>query len=130
MIVTGDRRPLDPAVRGEIYRIGREALVNAFRHAQANNVEVEIEFLGNRLVLRIRDDGRGIDAAVLQSGLDNHFGLAGMRERAEQIGGQLRVISRPGAGTEIELSVPLAGKPHFWRAITISRRPNRRASTE
>lgn len=130
VIVTGDRRPLDPAVRGEIYRIGREALVNAFRHAQANNVEVEIEFLGNRLVLRIRDDGRGIDAAVLQSGLDNHFGLAGMRERAEQIGGQLRVISRPGAGTEIELSVPLAGKPHFWRAITISRRPNRRASTE
>jgi signal transduction histidine kinase len=130
VIVAGDRRPLDSAVRDEIYRIGREALVNAFRHAQAKNVEVEIEFLGKRLVLRIRDDGRGIDPAVLQSGLDNHFGLPGMRERAETIGGQLRVISRPGAGTEIELSVPRAGAPHFWRAITISRRPNRRASTE
>jgi signal transduction histidine kinase/streptogramin lyase len=130
VIAAGDRRPLDPAVRDEIYRIGREALVNAFRHAQAKNVEVEIEFLGKRLVLRIRDDGRGIDPAVLQSGLDNHFGLPGMRERAEKIGGQLRVISRPGAGTEIELSVPRAGAPHFWRAITISRRPNRRASTE
>jgi signal transduction histidine kinase len=130
VIVAGDRRPLPPALRDEIYRIGREALVNAFRHAQANNVEVEVEFFEKRLVLRVRDDGRGIDPAVLQSGLDNHFGLPGMRERADTIGGQLRVISRPGAGTEIELSVPLAEAPHFWRAITISRRPNRRASTE
>jgi len=130
VIVAGDRRPLPSPLRDEIYRIGREALMNAFRHAQAKNVEVEIEFLRKRLVLRIRDDGRGIDPAVSQSGLDNHFGLPGMRERAETIGGQLRVISRPGAGTEIELSVPLGRAPHFWRAITISRRPNRRASTE
>jgi glucose-6-phosphate-specific signal transduction histidine kinase len=66
----------------------------------------------------------------LQSGLANHFGLAGMRERAETMGGELHVISRLGAGTEVELTVPLGGASHFWRAITISRRPNRRASTE
>jgi signal transduction histidine kinase len=131
VIVTGERRPPIPSeLRDQIYRIGREALMNAFRHARADNVEVEIEFLRKRLVLRVRDDGRGIDPAVLQLGLDNHFGLPGMRERAESIGGQLRVISRIGAGTEVELLVPLGGAPQFWRAMTISRRPKRRASTE
>ncbi|HET8772559.1 MAG TPA: two-component regulator propeller domain-containing protein [Thermoanaerobaculia bacterium] len=106
VIVAGRRREVAPEVRDEIYRIGREALVNAFQHADAKNVEVEVEYLDDRLRLRVRDDGRGIDETVLRSGLDDHWGLAGMHERARKIGAQFRVISRAGAGTEIELSVP------------------------
>jgi len=106
VVVVGPHRTIAPEVRDEIYRIGREALVNAFKHADAKNVEVEVEYLDDGLRLRVRDDGRGIDAELLQSRRDGHWGLAGMHERARQIGAQFRVISRTGAGTEIELSVP------------------------
>jgi signal transduction histidine kinase/ligand-binding sensor domain-containing protein len=106
VIVIGRHRPVAPMVRDEIYRIGREALVNAFQHAEAKNVEVEVEYLDSALRLRVRDDGRGIDETVLQSGRDEHWGLAGMHERARKIGARFRVTSRKSAGTEIELSVP------------------------
>ena len=93
-------------MRDEIFRIGREALTNAFLHAGARTIEVDLEYLGTQLTLRIRDDGRGIDPNVLQAGREGHWGLAGMRERAERISARLRVSSRAGAGTEIELIVP------------------------
>jgi signal transduction histidine kinase len=102
----GRSRPLLPLARDEIYWIGREALVNAFRHAGASRVEVEVEYRWRQLRLRVRDDGRGIDPAVLHDGREGHWGVAGMRERAERIGGRLRVWSAPGKGTEVELSVP------------------------
>jgi signal transduction histidine kinase/ligand-binding sensor domain-containing protein len=101
----GRSRPLLPLARDEIYWIGREALVNAFRHAGASRVEVEVEYRWRQLRLRVRDDGRGIDPAVLHDGREGHWGVAGMRERAERIGGRLRVWSAPGKGTEVELSV-------------------------
>lgn len=106
VLASGQSRSVHASVRDEIYRIGREALLNAFRHAEAENIEVELEYLDRRLILRIRDDGRGIDSSVLRSGRADHWGLAGMRERAERLGGQLKVTSRTGAGTEIELTVP------------------------
>lgn len=106
VIANGRLRRLHPEVRDEIYRIGREALVNAFQHAEAKNVEVQVEYLDDRLRLRIRDDGRGIDESVLRSGRDDHWGLPGMQERARRIDAQFQVSSRIGAGTEIELSVP------------------------
>jgi signal transduction histidine kinase len=106
VIVVGHHRAVAPEVRDEIYRIGREALVNAFQHADAKNVEVELEYLDAALRLRVRDDGRGIDETVLHSGRGDHWGLAGMHERARKIGARFRVTSRNGAGTEIELSVP------------------------
>jgi signal transduction histidine kinase len=90
----------------EVYRIGREALVNAFRHSHAKNIEVELEYTPARLRVLVRDDGCGIDPQVLKSGREGHWGLVGMRERAEQIGAKLSVWSRATAGTEIELSVP------------------------
>jgi len=93
-------------VRDEVYRIGREALVNAFRHARASTVELEIHYAPKRLRLHVRDDGRGIDPEVATSGADGHWGLVGMRERAEKIGARFTIRSRLGAGTEIELSVP------------------------
>ena len=106
VIVEGTQRPLHPIIRDEVYRIGREAVVNAFRHSQGNKIEVELEYSPKHLRVLVRDDGAGIDPNVLQSGRDGHWGLAGMRERAESIGAQLRVWSGARAGTEVELSIP------------------------
>jgi len=111
IIVEGKPRPLRPLIRDEVYRISREALVNAFQHAEASEIEVEIEFAAKALRVLIRDDGRGIDPEVLRSGREGHWGLSGMRERAEGMGALLKVWSRDRAGTEIELSVP--GKAAF-----------------
>ena len=108
VIVEGSARPVHPIVRDEVYRIGREAVVNAFRHAHAKNITVEVSYLENQLRLLINDDGRGIDPELLESGRDGHWGLAGMRERAERIKARLKVRSRVGSGTEVELSVPTA----------------------
>ena len=102
----GPLRPLHPIIRDDVYRIGREALVNAVRHAGAKRIEVAVECASHQLRVLVRDDGRGIDPDVLRAGRDGHWGLSGMRERAERVGGHLRVWSRPGAGTEVELSVP------------------------
>jgi signal transduction histidine kinase len=106
VIGEGQARPLNPMIRDDVYRIGREALANAFRHSGATRIEVGVECGRRQLRVLVRDDGAGIDADVLRAGRDGHWGLSGMRERAERIGGRLRVWSRPGAGTEVELSVP------------------------
>ena len=105
LVRTGDRQRR-AQLRDEVYRIGREALVNAFRHAGAMNIEVELEYTPRHLRVVVRDDGRGIDPRVLRSELDKHWGLLGMRERSERIGAKLRIWSRHAAGTEVELSVP------------------------
>ena len=106
VIVEGKPRPLHHTLRDEVYRIGREALVNAFRHAEPKRVEIELDYAARSLRLSVRDDGRGIDPHIVQSGRDGHWGLAGMRERAEAIGATFTVRSRLNAGTEVELSVP------------------------
>jgi signal transduction histidine kinase len=106
VIVEGSSSPMHPVVRDEVYRIGHEALVNAFRHARAKNIEVDVAYLANHLRILVRDDGCGIDPEVLQSGREGHWGLSGMRERAERIGARLKVWSRDGSGTEVELVVP------------------------
>jgi signal transduction histidine kinase len=104
--IEGTPRDLDPILRDDIYRIAREALRNAFSHAQASKIEAEITY-GQRLFrLRVRDDGKGIDPKLLDVGRDGHWGLPGMRERAQQIGAQLDMWSEVGAGTEMELRVP------------------------
>jgi signal transduction histidine kinase/ligand-binding sensor domain-containing protein len=118
--VEGETRDLHPILRDEIYKIAGEALRNAFRHARARRVEVEIRYDNEQLRLRVRDDGRGIDAAVLAAqGSDGHFGLPGMSERATLIGGKLAVWSDNNAGTELELRVPAsaayaASRRHHW----------------
>lgn len=106
VIVEGRPRALHPILRDEVYRIGREALVNAFRHSRARSIEVELEYAANHLRILVRDDGCGIDPQVLRAGRDGHWGLSGMRERAERIGARLKVRSRDATGTEVELSVP------------------------
>jgi signal transduction histidine kinase/ligand-binding sensor domain-containing protein len=104
--VEGRVQKLDPVALDEIYCIGREAMMNAFRHAKGRTIEVEVDYAPRVFRLRIRDDGRGIDPKILQSGRPGHIGLASMRERADRIGAQLDIVSGPDAGTEIELSVP------------------------
>ena len=106
VIVNSVARPLHPMIRDEVYRIGREALVNAFLHAHANDIEVEVEYASKYLRVVVRDDGVGIDPKVLHSGREGHWGLPGMRERSEGIGAILRLRSRMGSGTELELTVP------------------------
>jgi signal transduction histidine kinase len=104
--IEGKPRDLHPVLRDDIYRIVREALRNAFHHAQASNIEAEITYSERLLRLRIRDDGKGIDPKLLDAGRDGHWGLPGMRERAQQIGAQLEMWSELGAGTEVELKIP------------------------
>ena len=99
-------RVLRPSIREAVYRIGREAIANTFKHAHAGHVEVQVEYAGGHFRLLVRDDGRGIDPEVLQAGREGHWGLPGMRERAESIGATLKLRSRTGAGTEVELTVP------------------------
>jgi ligand-binding sensor domain-containing protein len=106
LVVEGAPRNLNPILRDEIYRIAREAVRNAFRHAQARRIEAEIMYGERQFRVRIRDDGRGIDPAVAGEGRAGHYGLPGMRERAKRIGAELSVWSGIGAGTEIGLDVP------------------------
>jgi len=106
LTVEGTPRNVHPILRDEIYRIVREAVRNAFRHAQARRIEAEITYGEKLLRLRIRDDGKGIDPGIVEEGRGSHYGLPGMRERARQIGGQLNIWTGPGTGTEIELSIP------------------------
>jgi signal transduction histidine kinase len=104
--VEGAARNLQPMVRDETYRIAAEALRNAFRHAQAQRITVEIRYDKRQFRLRIRDDGKGIKPDTMQLQPTGHFGLPGMRERAEIVGGKLEVWSQLDSGTQVELSIP------------------------
>ena len=106
--VRGTPRDLHPILRDDIYRIAGEALRNAFHHAHAHRIEVEITYDDRQFRVQVRDDGQGIDGAVRADERRGHFGLSGMRERAELVGGRLDVWSEVGAGAEIDLTIPAA----------------------
>jgi len=119
--VEGAPRNLHPILRDEVYRIAAEALRNAFRHAQAQRIEVEILYGERWLRLRVRDNGKGIDPKLLSAdGRAGHYGWPGMRERAKVVGGKLMVWSKLDSGTEVELSIPAstayatASRPRSW----------------
>jgi signal transduction histidine kinase len=105
VIVKGESVGLHPVLSEEVYRIGREALLNAFRHAGAGQIVMELDY-SSSLRLVVRDNGCGIEPQTLEAGRDGHWGLAGMRERADRIGARLRFCSNANAGTEVELTVP------------------------
>jgi len=105
--VEGTPRDLVPVLRDDIYRSAGEAVRNAFHHAHAGRIEVQIQYDHRELRLRIRDDGHGIDPRVLESGARaGHYGLPGLQERAKLLGAKLTVRSDPNSGTEIELTIP------------------------
>jgi signal transduction histidine kinase len=108
MSVIGHPVALNPIAADEAFSIGREAITNAFLHAEAQHIEVEITYGPGALVLRIRDDGKGMEPATLDAGRIGHWGMAGMRERARSLGVELKIWSRSSYGTEIELTVPAA----------------------
>jgi signal transduction histidine kinase len=114
--VEGERQRLSPVLQDEIYRIGRELLRNAFQHAGASQIESEIRYDDRVFRLRIRDDGKGIDPKVLEEGARaGHWGLPGIRERAKRIEARLDFWSEAGAGTEIQLTVPVSGASNTSR---------------
>ena len=94
-----------PEIGVELLRVLREVLTNARRHSGARNIEVRLQAEGETLVAEIIDDGRGFDPVVAQGGV----GLVGMRERVEELGGEIEISSRPGEGTEVTVRVPLGG---------------------
>jgi len=105
--VEGAPRELHPILRDDVFRIVGEALRNAFLHAQASRIEVEIHYDERQLRLRIRDDGKGIESQIVtDKGRPGHWGLRGMHERAKLVGGDLEVWSKLETGTEIELTIP------------------------
>lgn len=106
VIIEGGQKPLHPLLRDEIYRIGREAVTNAFRHAKASQIDVEVKYSSSAFHLVVRDDGCGMDKNIAKTAPVGHFGLSGMRERAHRIGGVLRIFSGASAGTEVQLSIP------------------------
>ena len=102
--VIGTYRPLPRAVENELLSIGQEAVRNAVRHAEAKHVKIDLNFEAKKLRMTIADDGRGFESTPISSGPDGHFGLQGMRERAEQIGAELIVTSAPGEGTQVSVA--------------------------
>jgi signal transduction histidine kinase len=128
VVVQGRPRNLHPVLRDEVYRIGAEALRNAFKHARARQVDVEIGYGEKEFTVHIRDDGKGIDREVLTAdGREGHFGLHGMRERAELVGGKLVVWSELESGSEVELSIPasrayIKSSRRFWEFRKLSKK--------
>jgi signal transduction histidine kinase/ligand-binding sensor domain-containing protein len=109
LIEEGERRTLSPTLSNDISRIALELMRNAYQHAHARRLEAEIRYGDSMFRLRIRDDGKGIEPKVLkEGGRVGHWGLRGIRERADRIGARLEVWSEPGSGTEIQLLVPAA----------------------
>jgi signal transduction histidine kinase len=106
VIVEGKQQTLPPMLQDEVYRISREVIRNAFAHAAASHIEVEIRYDQDQLRVRVRDDGKGIDPKILAGGQSGHWGISGMRERAQRIGARLDFWSEMGAGTEVQLTVP------------------------
>jgi ligand-binding sensor domain-containing protein/signal transduction histidine kinase len=105
--VEGESRDFHPIMRDEIHRITTEAVRNAFHHACASRIEVKIRYDERQFRVRICDNGKGIDPAVLAGGgRAGHYGLPGMQERAISVGGKLAIASEPNKGTEMELTIP------------------------
>ena len=107
VFVEGKPWTLDPAIQEQLFLIGREAVINALRHSQATKIEVEIQYLRDLLRVFVRDNGCGINPEAVQRECDSHWGLRGMRERAENICARFGIWSRTGAGTEVCVAIPV-----------------------
>lgn len=130
--VHGHPRALRPALQDELFTIGREALSNAMRHARATEISIELFYEPRRFRLLCRDNGRGIDPAVVRDGFrQGHWGIPGMRERARNLGGVLDLASAPGGGTQVEVSLDarkaylteMSLPARLWAAFRQSIRP-------
>jgi signal transduction histidine kinase len=110
--VTGQRRRLRPELETIIFRIAQEAFTNVNKHADASSLSVGLDFAPEEISLRIEDDGCGFDVKeVLRSDVKRHWGLLGIKERVALVGGQCDILSGPGRGTTIQVTVPLSEEP-------------------
>ena len=107
VVAHGQPRHLSEVVEENLLRIGQEACANAVKHARANQIHIELQFLENKVILRVRDDGCGFDPATAPGPRQNHFGILGMSERVKRLGGRLAVHSAPGKGATVTVEVPL-----------------------
>ena len=130
--VTGARRSLPEDVEQNVLRIAQEAVTNALKHSGAKTIRIDLQTDARKLQLSVRDDGRGFDLAGAFVSVGGHFGLLGMRERAERLGGELELSSEPGAGTVVKASVPLSSEPgrkgvrrRLWGLLRMPERPVR-----
>src|SRR6266853_535173 len=124
VFVCGKPWTLDSAIQEQLFLIGREAIINTLRHSQATKIEVEIQYQHDLLRVFVRDNGCGINPRTVQRECDSHWGLRGMRERAENISARFAVWSRTGAGTEMCVAIPIdvAKRQPMDGAATDSRR--------
>ena len=106
MFVSGSPKALTPLVQEQLFLIGREAVINALRHSEGTAIEVELQYRSDALCMLVRDNGLGINSDALKQQNDFHWGLSGMRERAEKMGARFGISSRAGAGTEVRVAVP------------------------
>lgn len=102
----GTKRPLPPTATHHLLRIAQEAAGNALKHAEPTAIRIHIEFGSTALAMAVRDNGKGFDPDGNGSAKPGHFGLEGMRERAQKLGGELTIESAPGAGTTITVCIP------------------------
>jgi signal transduction histidine kinase/ligand-binding sensor domain-containing protein len=106
--VEGENRKLPQEMEQHLLRIAQEAVTNTVKHAHAHQVRIRLAMAQRKLSLLVADDGQGFEQTDAFSALGGHFGLLGMRERAERLGGDLQLHSEPGSGTEVEVTVPLS----------------------
>src|SRR5260370_13179066 len=106
VIVEGREHPLNPITGYDVLQVGRQAITNALQHAHARRIHVLLSYGEQQLRIRVQDNGRGINEETLNLGRPEHYGIAGMYERAERLGSSISIRSRVGKGTEIDLSVP------------------------
>ena len=107
ILVQGETQTLDPSIKEQLYIIGREAVMNALRHSQATEIEVEVRYRRDLLRVFVRDNGCGINPEAVQRKSGSHWGLRGMHDRAENIGARFEVRGRPGGGTEVGVVTPI-----------------------
>jgi ligand-binding sensor domain-containing protein/two-component sensor histidine kinase len=103
--VTGAVKEMHPILSEEVSRIAREAIRNAFLHSGGSRIDVEIRYEED-FILRVSDNGKGLSSEIADGGRQGHFGLRGMRERANRIGGKFSLITSPKSGTQITLRIP------------------------
>lgn len=124
----GPSRTVDPAVGEHLLLIAQEAIANAVKHSQAQRISVELEYAENELLLRVVDDGIGIDEAKAGE-VDCHFGFTSMREHVAELGGRISIQSTPGVGTEISVIVPTARPLRHQRLGPLASRVAERAAS-
>jgi signal transduction histidine kinase len=106
VIVEGRERPLKATAGNDVLQVGRQAVTNALQHANARNIHVLLSYEQQRLRVRVQDNGSGINEETLNLGRPGHYGITGMKERTERLGGSISIRSRIGEGTEVDLTIP------------------------